>query len=145
MVAIARTFDAGRVNALANHPAVRSGASVDLTCFVSDQKHVALVWDRGSYLFLWTAPSTYEAHISVLPEGRGREAYRMAREAVDYMARLGAEKLWARVRKDSPTIRHFASAAGFVRCGDDTLDVGSGPISFDLYELNLCRKPSSLH
>jgi RimJ/RimL family protein N-acetyltransferase len=141
MAAIARTFDARRLNALAS----LTGNPVDLSCFVADEKHIALAWERGSYLFLWTAPHTYEVHIAVLPDGRGREAYRMAREAISYMASIGAEKLWARVRPDAPQIRHFASSAGFKRCGSDRLDLGNGPIPFDLYELKLCPKPQSLH
>lgn len=141
MAALARTFDVERLNALAG----RVGTPVDLSCFVSDHKHIALAWENGSYLFLWTAPGIYEAHIAVLPDGRGAEAYRKAKEAVSYMASLGAEKLWARVQIEAPEIRHFATAAGFVRCGSDTLDLGAGPITFDLYELNLCHKPQSLH
>lgn len=137
---IERHFDAERLNALANHPAVRptcggDGRSpIDLSAFVADPKNHVLGWEHGAFLFQWSAPETYEVHMMVLPEGRGREAYRMAREGIDYITAAGAERLWARVGRDMTALRHYTAQAGFERCGTDILDIGFGPVSYDLYQ-----------
>jgi hypothetical protein len=133
-----RLSDAAFLNALANHPAIRptcggDGASfLDFTDFVANPKNHAVAWDRGAFMFFWTAPQTYEVHIMVLPEGRGKAAYRMAKAGISYMVAEGAERLWARVT-DEP-LRHYTVAAGFTRCGTDSLDIGAGSVSYDLYQ-----------
>lgn len=135
---ISRHLDAERLNEIANHPDVRptcggDGKSLlDFTAFVADPKNHALVWDQGAFLFCWSAPQTYEVHIMVLPEGRGRDAYRMAQEGIDYITAHGAERLWARIV--SRSLRHYTAQAGFTKCGTDTLDIGFGPVTYDLYQ-----------
>jgi hypothetical protein len=133
-----RTFDTDTLNSLANHPDIRptSGGDgrsrLDFTAFLKNDKNHALAWKHGVFLFLWTAPQTYEAHIMVLRRGRGKLAYRMARAAISYMVAEGAERLWARVNNDA--LRHYTAQAGFVRCGSDSLDYGFGPVAYDLYQ-----------
>lgn len=137
---LVRTFDAARLNALANHPAIRptcggDGQSfIDLTAFVADPKNHAVSWDKGAFLFGWSAPQTYEVHIMVLPEGRGRAAYRMAALGIAYMLERGMERLWARIATEARGLRHYTASAGFTPCGSDTLDIGFGPVSYDLYQ-----------
>jgi hypothetical protein len=46
----------------------------------------------------------------------------------------GMERLWARVAKDAPGLRHYTRRAGFVRCGQHVLDIGAGPVTYDLYQ-----------
>jgi hypothetical protein len=139
-VALERTFDADRLNALANHPAVRptcggDGESpIDLTPFVNDRHNHAVAWNNGAFLFGWSAPQTYEVHIMVRPEGRGSAAYQMAPFGIAYMLNLGMERLWARVSKDARALRHYTRAAGFKRCGQHVLDIGFGPVTYDLYQ-----------
>ena len=137
---LVRHFDAERLNEIANHPDVRptcggDGKSLlDFSEFVADPKNHAVAWDSGAFLFAWSAPQTYEVHIMVLPEGRGRAAYSKAAEGIAYLAALGAERLWARIAKDAGGLRHYTAQAGFVRCGSDVLDIGFGPVAYDLYQ-----------
>lgn len=139
-LALSRTFDAERINALVNHPAIRptcggDGKSfLDFTAFLASDKNHALVWRGGCFLLGWSAPQTYEVHCAVLPEGRGRGAYAKARSMVAHMTALGAERLWARVQTNADGLRHFTAQAGFSRCGEDTIDLGFGPISYTLYQ-----------
>jgi hypothetical protein len=53
---------------------------------------------------------------------------------VAHMAAIGAERLWARVAIGHDALRHYTRAAGFTRCGRDTLDIGFGPVAYDLYQ-----------
>lgn len=139
-LALSRTYDAERINALANHPGNRptcggDGASpIDLSAFLSDRKNHAVVWDKGCFLFQWSAPQTYEVHIIVLPEGRGRAAYRKAKDGIAYIAAFGAERIWARVAEGHDGLAHYTRAAGFRHCGIDVLDIGFGPVSYDLFQ-----------
>lgn len=132
-----RHFDARRLNELANHPEIRptcggDGKSpLDFSAFVADRKNYAMVWDHGAFLFYWSAPQTYEVHIMVEPEGRGLAAYAKAAEGIVYMVSQGMERLWARVSDNGP--RHYTTQAGFTKCGTDTLDIGFGPVTYDLY------------
>jgi hypothetical protein len=137
---LTRTFSAERLNALANHPAIRptcggDGKSlIDLSAFVADRRNHAVAWERGAFLFQWSAPQTYEVHIMVLPEGRGRAAYAKWFDARAYMASHGAERLWARVEPGMKALRHYTRSAGLVRCGTDILDIGFGPVAYLLYQ-----------
>lgn len=138
--AVCRELGPERLNALANHPEVRptcggDGQSpLDFSQFVSDPKNHAVSWDCGAFLFAWSAPHTYEVHIIVLPEGRGRAAYRMARKGIAYIVAEGAERLWARVAKDARGLRHYTAQAGFTPCGFDAIDIGFGQVAYDLYQ-----------
>jgi hypothetical protein len=141
---LTRTFDANRLNALVNHPAIRptcggDGESfIDLSTFLAKPKNHAVVWNHGGFLFEWTAPQTYEVHAMILPEGRGRLAYRKAFHGIQYILSHGAERLWARVAEGHEGLRHYTRAAGFKHCGIDVLDIGFGPVAYDLYQW---RKP----
>lgn len=147
--ALTRHFTASRLNAIANHPGVRptcggdGKSELDFTPFVANRSNHALVWDHGAFLFFWSAPFTYEVHVMVLPEGRGRDAYRMASEGIDYIVAAGADRLWARVAENADALRHYVAQAGFTKCGADTLDIGFGPVAYDLYEWRArCQRQS---
>lgn len=70
--------DAAHLNALVNHPSVRptcggdGKSQLDLTPVLANKKNHVFAWDHGAFLFVWTAPQTYEVHAMILPEGRGR-------------------------------------------------------------------------
>lgn len=137
---LVRRFDADWINALANHPDIRptcggDGQSpLDFSAFVANRQNHAVTWDKGAFLFHWSAPHTYEVHIMVLPEGRGRAAYRMAAAGIAYMVAHGADRLWARVGPGADGLRHYTARAGFERCGMDTLDIGFGPVTYTLFQ-----------
>lgn len=146
--ALCRQFEPERLNELANDPSIRptcggDGKSfIDFSAFVADHKNHAVTWAHGAFLFGWSAPQTYEVHMMVLPEGRGRDAYRMAAEGIAYMAMFGAERLWARVDNGFPALRHYVAHADFTRCGGDVLDIGFGPVTYHLYQWKkLCLRP----
>ena len=137
---LVRLSDAARLNALANHPKVRptcggdGRSALDFSPFVADLRNHAVAWEHGAFLFAWSAPQTFEVHVMVLPEGRGRAAYRKAADGIAYMLAQGMERLWARVAKDAHALRHYVAQAGFTRCGEDVLDIGFGPVAYDLYQ-----------
>lgn len=136
---------AALLNQIANRPDVRPSCGgdgrsyLDFEPVMADEKNQAVVWEDGALLFIWTAPATYEVHVMVAPEGRGREAYRHVREGLDWMIGRGAERLWARI--PNAQVRHLAAQMGFARCGTDVLDIGSGPVMYDLYQwVKPCRQ-----
>jgi hypothetical protein len=137
---LSRTFTAERLNALVNHPDIRptcggdGKSEIDLSAFVADRKNHAVLWDHGAYLFQWSAPQIYEVHIMVLPEGRGRQAYRKAAQGIAYIVSIGGERIWARVAEGHDGLAHYTRAAGLRHCGIDVLDIGFGPVSYDLYQ-----------
>jgi hypothetical protein len=135
-----RTFDAGKINALVNHPAIRpaiggDGASVlDLTEAVADRDNVFLLGEHGGFSLIWTAPDCYEIHTFITPEGRGRAAYQLARAGRDWMADYGAKHLWTRIPKDMTAVQRFTLAAGFsCRCSK-SWDFGHGPVEYLIYD-----------
>lgn len=137
---IRRTFDAARINELVNHPSVRPHIGgdpeqpLDLSAAVSDRTNVFLLGEHGGFACCWTAPRTYEIHTFVLPDGRGRWAYQLAQHGRDWMADYGALHLWTRVHPEAENVRRFTLAAGFVPAGTHTIDIGTGPVTYDLFD-----------
>jgi hypothetical protein len=129
-----RQYHPAFLNELANDPRIRpmcgGDGPLDFSAFVANPKNHALAWNHGAFLFLWTAPQTYEVHIMVSPEGRGREAYHMAHVGISYITAFGANHLWARVRKGDVALRHYTAQAGFEHCGTDVVD----DVVYDLYQ-----------
>jgi hypothetical protein len=135
-----RHFSAERLNELANHPAIRptcggdGKSQLDLTSFVEDHRNHLAVWEHGAFMFHYAGPGTYEVHMMVLPEGRGKDGYRMAKEGIDYIVSQGAETLTARVPLMHDAVRHYAAHAGFERVDLDVIDIGFGPEIYDIYQ-----------
>jgi hypothetical protein len=135
-----RTFDAERINALVNDPTIRpfvggDGQSfIDLTSAVEDHKNYFLGGDHGAFAFTWSSPRSYEVHTFILPSGRGTWSRGFARAARDYMQSIGTRQLWTRVPVGAENIAAFTEDAGFSRCGSQTIDIGAGPVAYDLYE-----------
>jgi hypothetical protein len=80
----------------------------------------------------WTAPDCFEAHIFILPEGRGQWAMKFAAAAIAYAADLGAVQLWARVSDRHTQL--FTRKVGFRFRGEQTFDFGEGPRMYQLYD-----------
>jgi hypothetical protein len=121
---VRRTFDAERINTLANDPAVRpfvggDGESrIDLTEAVANRDNVFLDGEHGAFALSWSAPGVYEVHTLILPEGRGQWAAEFASEMLAYMTREGATMLWTRVPKLMPHVGFFARRAGMREAGE---------------------------
>jgi hypothetical protein len=124
---IERSFDAARINELVNHPTIRpfvggdGQSKLEMEPQVQDLQNYFLLGPHGGFAYLWSAPQTYEIHTFILPEGRGRDAYRLARESLEYMRGQGAEHLWTRVHPDSANVRRFTLAAGLKSAGVNTV------------------------
>jgi hypothetical protein len=130
------------LNELANHPRVRPTCGtdgreyLDFTPFVSDPRNHAVAWEHGAFMFDWTAPHTYEVHVMVHPDGRGPDAYRMAKAGIAYIVAEGADRIWARIARDDMALRHYTRTAGFERCGK----LGD----YDVYQWLKPRRPRCL-
>jgi hypothetical protein len=70
----------------------------------------------------------------VLPEGRGNGLMTFAKAAVHWMREHGALHLWTRVPQDAPHVRRFTLKAGFQPAGQNTIDLGAGPVTYDLFD-----------
>lgn len=136
---ISRSFDADRINELVNHPTIRpfigpGEQSIDISLNVADRQNFFLLGPYGGFAYYWTAPKTYEIHTFILPEGRGREAYRLARESLDFMKATGALHLWTRVKPEQANVRRFTLASGLLPAGQNTVLTIDGPIIYDLFD-----------
>jgi hypothetical protein len=138
-VLLTRCFDADRINALANHPAIRPGvggepdAPLDLSALVADGNHYFLTGEHGGFAYVWTAPRVYEVHTFIVPAGRGGWAARAATESLSVM-RPAADMVWTRVAPDAPHVAAFARRAGFQSIGTLVSDLGKGPVPYTLME-----------
>lgn len=134
-----RSFDGERLNFLVNHPAIRPTAGgdgqsyIDIGRFAEDPANHFLDEGRGGLFFHWCAPDTYEVHIFVLPEGRGKWAYRFADAGLAYMIGEEAIHLWARVPADSRQMDWFTRRL-FVLRGTRTFDLGAGPVLYSIFD-----------
>lgn len=71
-----RTFDAARLNEVANHPDVRpfvgGEGELDLSSIVADPRNFALEVDGGGFIMQALERGIYEVHSLFLPEARGQ-------------------------------------------------------------------------
>jgi len=134
---IARSFDVDRLNYLVNHPTIRPTAGgdgesyLDFTPLMGPENHF-LAGEHGGHFFHWSSPDTYEVHIFILPEGRGKWAAGFVQDGLQYARDIGVRQLWARV--STRLMRMFTIRAGFEYRGDRTFDFGSGPELYSLYD-----------
>lgn len=137
---IKRTFDAQRVNYLVNHPEIRpfiggdTTLELDLTQAVADPANHFLDGKHGGFAASWSAPAVFEIHTFILPEGRGGWARDFARAGRDYIESQGARHLWTRVDPKASHVRRFTLQAGFMPAGQHTIDLGIGPVTYDLFD-----------
>lgn len=135
-----RCFDVARINGLVNDPSIRphiggDGESpLDLTAAVTDKQNIFLLDKHGGFAFTWSAPRTYEVHTFILPEGRGPAALDMALTARSWMEEHFADHLWTRVHPDAANVRAFTLKAGFRPAGKHEIDLGAGPVAYDLFD-----------
>lgn len=137
---IERTFDADKINALVNDPSIRptvggDGESyIDVSSAVADRQNVFLLGEHGGFACTWSAPGTYEVHTFILPDGRGRWARTFAIAGRSLMEAGGATHLWTRVHPGAANVRAFTLRAGFKPAGTHTIDLGAGPVTYDIFD-----------
>ena len=89
-----RCFDAKVVNLAANHPDVRpylgpaSLGELDFEEAVSEPHNWFLMGEYGGFALAWSAPTVYEVHVFVLPEGRGKWAAKARQATIDFAKQM---------------------------------------------------------
>jgi hypothetical protein len=131
-------MDPSIINRFANHPDIRphvgGSGPLDLTSAVK-APNVFLFGEFGGFCLSWTAPDTYEVHTMIAPEGRGKWAFRAARDAKEYMASIGAIHLWTRVHPQAANTAMFTRIMGFSPRGSGEIDFGQGrPEVWNLFD-----------
>lgn len=135
-----RTFDPVRVNYLVNHPDVRPfiggdpAEPLDLSAAVANDENIFLDGEHGGFACIWSAPGVYEIHTFVLPEGRGEWAVKFAAWGIAFLVENGAHHLWTRILPEAGNVRAFAIKMGMKPAGRQTLDLGTGPTIYDLFD-----------
>ncbi|SLK03726.1 hypothetical protein [Novosphingobium mathurense] len=123
------------INRFANHPEIVShiGGPCDFSGAMRET-NVFLFGEHGGFLFEWTSPETYEVHVMITPEGRGRWGFNAAIEARDMIESLGAKRLWARISDDRPDLALFTRRAGFREVERRVLYAGDVPGEWRIFE-----------
>lgn len=118
-VEVLRSFSAGRLNDLANHPDIRpfiadaSLGKLDLSAHVRNADNVFLLGEHGGCVVLKMLPGIYEVHTLVRPEGRGPWALSMAKAVLRWMfCNTDACEVLTRVPHENRAARALAIAVG---------------------------------
>jgi hypothetical protein len=56
------------------------------------------------------------------------------------MIEQGAERLWARISGNA-ALRHYTTQAGLTKWGTDTVNIGFGPVTYDIYQWSKPCRP----
>lgn len=116
---LTRETTADRINAIVNHESIYPHIKgphtgpLDLTPVASRDEHVILTGEHGGIVFIRHLPGIYEAHTSVLPEGRGEWTVAFGQAAAHWMfTRTDAFELLTKCPKGN-----LAAVAGARRSG----------------------------
>ena len=146
MIREATPEDIPKLNKILNAPGVIEGATMD-TCvhmdagIVLDMGGVVLTNDVGGFLLIPTEPSQYEAHMFFLPEGRGKQAVKAAKEGLGIMfGKYKAEKITARIPLSNLASRILTKKIGFKSVGTGPSDYGVGIFDSEFYEVTECPR-----
>lgn len=137
---LARSFDADKINAVVNHPAVLpfvggvEGEELDLSPLVERPEHWFLMDEHGGFMLAWSAPATREVHTFVLPEGRGQWAADRRAEMLDYARDNGTRVLWTKIPDELPHVERFARQGG-MRPTNDVIETFGKPYRVFAMEL----------
>ena len=135
-----RCFDAGLVNLAANHPDVRPFlgpeclGELDFEEAVSEHNNWFLMGEHGGFALAWSAPTVYEVHVFILPEGRGKWAAKARKATIDFAKDNGAKILWARIAPAAKFVSHFARRGGMQPTGEMIYTLGA---AYDVYKMEL--------
>jgi hypothetical protein len=116
---IGRERHARRLNRVANHPEVAPWirgsleGELDFTPVVQDDRNYLLMSQHGGLLFTQMTPGIFEAHTSIVPEGRGEWALNMVRASLMWMfTRTDMMELVTRCPRGNLGAISLARAAG---------------------------------
>jgi hypothetical protein len=109
-----RTFDAGFLNSVANHPEIRpwlaGEGEIDLSAIIGSIENYALVSDSGGFLLTPNAPGVYEVHSMFLPGG---DALGFMMEAQEWMfTRTACQAITSKVPKSNRAAKGLALKGG---------------------------------
>jgi hypothetical protein len=126
MILMFRTNSARLINALANHPDIRSTIEagshrVDTAKFVNEPGNIVYACDDGMVLFHPLCDGVYRGHIAFLKSGRGARALACGRWVLDDLYdKNDVSTIVAGVPLPLRSARLFCKMLGFVHeCQDD--------------------------
>jgi len=136
-----RCFDADRINAVVNDPAVRphvgapDAGDLDVSELIARPEHWFLMGDHGGFMLGWSAPETREVHTFILPEGRGKWADAARTAMIDYARSNGTQRLWTKIAENDRHVIRYARHGGMQFTGD-VLETFGKPYRIYRMELN---------
>ena len=135
-----RCFDAAIANAAANHPDVRpylGPSSLGMLKFedaIAEDKNWFLMGEHGGFALVWSAPTVYEVHVFILPEGRGKWAAKARISMLEFAKENGAKLLWARISPKAKLVSMFARRGGMKPTEEMLITLG---FAYDVYKMEL--------
>lgn len=116
-----REHGAAAINAVVNHPDVRpwvgniEAGPIDLTDIVVNPDNVLLMSEGGGFICVQQQPGIYEVHSQFVPERRGENALRAARDGMRYMfTRTDCYELRTKVPAGNVAAAALTKKMGFV-------------------------------
>lgn len=116
MMRLATPDDKVLVESIVNHPELRKWSAHDGAPPCDAGRYLkapsfVLIGDEGCFLLHCVGPCRYSVHTNLLPECRGRDAFRVARPALDYVfAHTDAEEIYTMVPANNPAAEWFTKA-----------------------------------
>ena len=141
-----QVYDPQEMAVIINHPEVLPGSSLGLTDhfdpspLFDNPLDVFLMDDIGGFMCFYEGDGVYDCHSFFLPEGRGKEALRVAKESIKYMFEVvKAQHLvgWTPVEKRDA--RMFSRMAGFKAVGIEQHQYGLGEQFYECEKMSLTR------
>jgi hypothetical protein len=115
-----RTWDAQRINEIANHPAVKPFVDlgvldeIDVRELLGHPGVIAFLDPHGCFIAVEEEPQVFSVHTMFLPEGRGPHVVTLARRQIREMFTIyEAKRLTTFVADDNKPARVLATRVGF--------------------------------
>lgn len=141
--AVMRTWDAARVNAILNDPAVLPGLglgfpSLDISGLLADSRNLCFLGEYGGAILVAQGADIYEAHDFILPAGRGKWALAACRNILSAAFDLyGARLIYAKTPIEHRACRLFNRMLGFTSGGTEmtVLVPGATPQEVEIFTM----------
>lgn len=144
---VKREYDAKRINKIVNNPEVSRWVRgsypndyIDISPLIADRRNICLTDELGGVVFVQHQMGLYDAHVQVLPEGRGQWALHMVQEALKWVfTRTEAVEITTRVPKGNlgarALVRSIHGRSEFRL--DPGWVVNGNPVYADVYSLTI--------